>query len=52
MDSAREHKLAFNEAISFIVPCDGRSSPRTPRRNNAAGSRISTAYHGSLRPFS
>jgi predicted 3-demethylubiquinone-9 3-methyltransferase (glyoxalase superfamily) len=22
MDSAREHKFAFNEAISFIVPCD------------------------------
>jgi len=22
MDSAREHKFAFNEAISFVVPCD------------------------------
>lgn len=22
MDSAREHKFAFNEAISFMVPCD------------------------------
>ena len=22
MDSAREHKFAFNEAISFLVPCD------------------------------
>ena len=22
MDSARQHKFAFNEAISFIVPCD------------------------------
>jgi predicted 3-demethylubiquinone-9 3-methyltransferase (glyoxalase superfamily) len=22
MDSARDHKFAFNEAISFIVPCD------------------------------
>jgi predicted 3-demethylubiquinone-9 3-methyltransferase (glyoxalase superfamily) len=22
MDSAREHRFAFNEAISFIVPCD------------------------------
>ena len=22
MDSAREHKFAFNEAISFIVPCE------------------------------
>jgi predicted 3-demethylubiquinone-9 3-methyltransferase (glyoxalase superfamily) len=22
MDSAREHKFAFNEATSFIVPCD------------------------------
>jgi len=22
MDSAHEHKFAFNEAISFIVPCD------------------------------
>jgi predicted 3-demethylubiquinone-9 3-methyltransferase (glyoxalase superfamily) len=22
MDSAREHKFAFNESISFIVPCD------------------------------
>jgi len=22
VDSAREHKFAFNEAISFIVPCD------------------------------
>jgi predicted 3-demethylubiquinone-9 3-methyltransferase (glyoxalase superfamily) len=22
MDSAREHKFTFNEAISFIVPCD------------------------------
>ena len=22
MDSAREHNFAFNEAISFIVPCD------------------------------
>ncbi|MBV9482070.1 MAG: VOC family protein [Acidobacteria bacterium] len=22
MDSAREHKFAFNEAVSFIVPCD------------------------------
>jgi predicted 3-demethylubiquinone-9 3-methyltransferase (glyoxalase superfamily) len=22
MDSAREHKFAFNDAISFIVPCD------------------------------
>jgi len=24
MDSAREHKFAFNEAISFIVPCDAQ----------------------------
>ena len=24
MDSAREHKFAFNEAISFIVPCDSQ----------------------------
>jgi predicted 3-demethylubiquinone-9 3-methyltransferase (glyoxalase superfamily) len=22
MDSAREHKFTFNEAISFIIPCD------------------------------
>ena len=22
MDSAREHKFAFNEAVSFLVPCD------------------------------
>ena len=22
MDSAREHKFSFNEAISFMVPCD------------------------------
>ena len=22
MDSGREHKFAFNEAISFVVPCD------------------------------
>ena len=22
MDSAREHKFAFNEAISLLVPCD------------------------------
>ena len=22
MDSAREHRFAFNEAISFMVPCD------------------------------
>ena len=22
MDSAREHKFTFNEAISFLVPCD------------------------------
>ena len=22
MDSAREHKFAFNEALSFLVPCD------------------------------
>jgi predicted 3-demethylubiquinone-9 3-methyltransferase (glyoxalase superfamily) len=22
MDSAREHKFAFDEAISFVVPCD------------------------------
>ena len=22
MDSAREHQFAFNEAISFIVPCE------------------------------
>lgn len=22
MDSAREHKFAFNEAISFMVPCE------------------------------
>jgi predicted 3-demethylubiquinone-9 3-methyltransferase (glyoxalase superfamily) len=22
MDSARDHKFAFNEAISFLVPCD------------------------------
>src|SRR5690349_21881289 len=22
MDSAREHKFAFNEAVSFVVPCD------------------------------
>ena len=25
MDSAREHKFAFNEAISFIVHCDTQS---------------------------
>jgi len=24
MDSAREHNFAFNEAISFMVPCDGQ----------------------------
>jgi predicted 3-demethylubiquinone-9 3-methyltransferase (glyoxalase superfamily) len=24
MDSAREHKFAFNEAISFLVPCDSQ----------------------------
>ena len=24
MDSAREHEFAFNEAISFIVPCDSQ----------------------------
>jgi hypothetical protein len=27
MDSAREHKFAFNEAISFIVPCDIKRTP-------------------------
>jgi hypothetical protein len=30
MDSAREHKSAFNEAISFIVPCDGSSTEAKP----------------------
>jgi predicted 3-demethylubiquinone-9 3-methyltransferase (glyoxalase superfamily) len=25
MDSAHEHKFSFNEAISFIVSCDGQA---------------------------
>jgi hypothetical protein len=58
MDSAHKYNFTFNEAISFMVQYDTQeeieyyweNSPKvvTLRRNNAAGSRTSLAYHGKL----
>src|SRR5438034_5853335 len=59
MDSAREHKFAFNEAISFIVPCETQEEidyfwenfPQLRKPSSAAASRTSTAFRGkSLSP--
>jgi predicted 3-demethylubiquinone-9 3-methyltransferase (glyoxalase superfamily) len=58
MDSAREHKFRFNEAISFIVPCDtqqeidyvGGSCRRTRKQNNAAGSRTKYGLSWQITP--
>src|SRR5438034_11077693 len=59
MDSAREHKFAFNEAISFIVPCETQGEinyfwenfPQLRKPSSAAASRTSTAFRGkSLSP--
>ena len=58
MDSAREHKFAFNEAISFVVPCESQEEidyfwenfPQIRKPSSAAGSRTSTAFRGKSLP--